>query len=195
MRKSSERHPLAVLRRIIGLSQQEFAQYIGMGESTIAKIESLKLELSIENAMMIARNTGCSSTWLMTGDPKAPPMTSVKLPSESEGKPEKDDSEQSPFTLNVFQHVQTCIRIGAPVDHTEVPDFMVIADSLQMILRALHRADKRRDTSYALAKLFQLSKEFTKTLGITDPLTESYVSYQDNVLRTIGQLTEIEMKS
>jgi transcriptional regulator with XRE-family HTH domain len=67
------RHPLAVLRTTIGLTQKEMAQMIGRAPRTIQAIELGQLPLSEELALRIAAETGVDESWLLEGDASAPP--------------------------------------------------------------------------------------------------------------------------
>jgi transcriptional regulator with XRE-family HTH domain len=192
MRKSSERHPLAVLRRIIGMNQPEFAEMVGLSESTIAKIESLRLPLSPENAILIASQTGCSSTWLAAGDPEAPPRATFSITEEGE-EPEPNDRYSSyPFTLETFQYVRALRQKGGMIEGVEDPAYMVVADSIQELLRALHRATKAGKTEYAHIKLYNLVQSMTKDLGASDPWDDDFVDYLEQVLDSVVELTRID---
>jgi transcriptional regulator with XRE-family HTH domain len=73
MRPSPLRHPLAVLRQVIGLGQKELADLIKKSPATIQAIELGKLKLSEELALKISVETGVSIKWLLNGDPQAEP--------------------------------------------------------------------------------------------------------------------------
>jgi transcriptional regulator with XRE-family HTH domain len=74
MRPSPLRHPLAVLRQIIGMSQKELADLVGKSTSAVQAIELRKLDLSEELARKIALETGVSMKWLLDGDPLVAPI-------------------------------------------------------------------------------------------------------------------------
>src|SRR5258708_18345531 len=74
-RPSHLRHPLGVLRSIIGKTQQEFALLLGdYSHHTIEAIERGALELSEQLAQEISKKTNISVGWLLRGDPQAPPV-------------------------------------------------------------------------------------------------------------------------
>lgn len=77
MRPSQLKHPVAVLRKIIGLGQKELADLIGCSISTLQSIElgPERLALSAELAQKIAEQTGVSVQWLAKGDPSVRPST------------------------------------------------------------------------------------------------------------------------
>lgn len=68
MRPSPLRHPLAVLRQIIDMSQQQLADLAECARPTIQAIELRKLNLSEKLAQRIAYQTGVSPSWLLAGD-------------------------------------------------------------------------------------------------------------------------------
>ena len=74
VRPSPLRHPVAVLRQIIGLGQAELAALCGNSDRTIQAVELRKLALSERLARKIAHATGVSVGWLLNGDPTAPPI-------------------------------------------------------------------------------------------------------------------------
>lgn len=192
MRKSSERHPLAVLRRIIGLNQPKFAEEVGLAESTIAKIESLRLPLSPENALLIASQTGCSPTWLSAGDPKAPPAASFAVPKEGEKIEKPDRFTFYPFTQETFQYVRAQRQQGNLLEEIEDPAYMVVADSIQELIRTLHKATKEGRGAYAHVKLFNLVQTLSNELGSSDPWDDDFADYLGQVLDSVVRLTKID---
>jgi transcriptional regulator with XRE-family HTH domain len=73
MRRSPLRHPLAILRTTIGLTQKEMADLVDRTPSTIQSVELGKLPLSEDLAMLIAEATGVDPGWLLENNPAAPP--------------------------------------------------------------------------------------------------------------------------
>jgi len=84
-RPSPLRHPLAVLRGIVGWSQKEAADKIGKSAPTIQAIELGKLKMSDGIATLISHETGVSIGWLLGGDPSIPPYP-ADAPSQVFGK-------------------------------------------------------------------------------------------------------------
>lgn len=72
MRRSPQRHPLAVLRTLIGLTQKEMAAILECSVPTVQAVELGKLPLSSKLGNRISFETGVSLDWLMKGDVKAP---------------------------------------------------------------------------------------------------------------------------
>jgi transcriptional regulator with XRE-family HTH domain len=77
MRPSPLRHPLAVLRQLIGLRQKELAQLLGKSTPTVQAIELGKLKLSEDLAAKIEEETGVSADWLLNGEAARPPRNRV----------------------------------------------------------------------------------------------------------------------
>lgn len=75
--KSEPRHPLRELRQAIGLTQGEFARLIGVGTSTVKRIESRTLKMSQELAarmflatgFMVTETPGGKQTMTWNGEP------------------------------------------------------------------------------------------------------------------------------
>ncbi len=75
------RHPLGVLRNIIGKTQQEFALLLGdYSHHTIEAIERGALELSEQLAQEISNKTNINVGWLLRGDPRALPVDTRNRP-------------------------------------------------------------------------------------------------------------------
>jgi transcriptional regulator with XRE-family HTH domain len=68
MRPSPLKHPLAVLRTTIGLTQKEMAEIIGRAARTVQAIELGQLPLSEDLAMLIGQATGVDVGWLLEND-------------------------------------------------------------------------------------------------------------------------------
>lgn len=80
MRLSPQRHTLAVLRILIGLTQKEMASLLACSVPTIQAVELGKLPLSLKLGERISFQTGVSLDWLMKGDVTAPVVTLRGLP-------------------------------------------------------------------------------------------------------------------
>lgn len=72
MRESPRRHPLAVLRLFLGLTQQEMADLCNCAWATVQAIEHGKLRMSERMAEHISTVTDVSMKWLLGNDPEAP---------------------------------------------------------------------------------------------------------------------------
>ena len=80
------RHPLAVLRQILGMSQAQLGELCGHSGRTIQAVELGKLALSEGLSYRIAQATGVSVEWLLNGDPTAPPKADCPAGMRSPGR-------------------------------------------------------------------------------------------------------------
>ncbi len=85
MQRSPLLHSLAILRKIIGLTQQEMGDLVNRAARTIQSIELNKLPLTEELALRIAEATGVDEAWLFAGDPTKPPQKGVTLVNAGKG--------------------------------------------------------------------------------------------------------------
>ena len=67
------KHPLAVLRKMLGLGQQRLAEMTGRSRIGIQRVERGTLPLSEKLAERISHETWVSAQWLMDGNPEAAP--------------------------------------------------------------------------------------------------------------------------
>ena len=89
-----ERHPLAVLRRLLCKTQPEMAALLGCAVVTVQFIEANRLKLSEKLAQTISRKTAISPAWLLKGDPLAAPL----------------DTAGAPYTRETFESNQVIIH-------------------------------------------------------------------------------------
>jgi transcriptional regulator with XRE-family HTH domain len=80
MRPSNQRHPLAVLRVLVGLTQKEMAAILDCSTPTIQAVELGKLKLSEKLAEHISIKTGIKIDWLLQNDVGQPPMDVAGAP-------------------------------------------------------------------------------------------------------------------
>jgi hypothetical protein len=74
MRKSEQRTKVAVLRSVIGLSAQDFADLIGRKFDTVRSLESGRLKLSPKLASRIGIETDVDMVWLLDDETTGPPF-------------------------------------------------------------------------------------------------------------------------
>jgi DNA-binding XRE family transcriptional regulator len=79
MRPSPLKHPVAILRKVIGLGQKELADLCNCSTRTIQAVELVKLPLSESLATRIARATGARLEWLLAGDVSVPPTPGTSV--------------------------------------------------------------------------------------------------------------------
>lgn len=75
MRPSPQRHTLAVLRTLTGLTQKETAQILECSTPTVQAIELGKLKLSMDLAQRVNFQTGISTEWLLADDTSQPAVS------------------------------------------------------------------------------------------------------------------------
>lgn len=96
MKPSPFRHPLAILRTVAGLSQQELADMVGVSRRTIQSVELRTLTLSEGLALKLAAATRVSVPWLLAGDVAAPIL----------------DYRGEPYTKSTFDHARASATSG-----------------------------------------------------------------------------------
>lgn len=101
MRPSPLRHPLAILRRDIDLTQKQLADLAECSRPTIQAIELGKLQLSEKLAQRIAYQTGVAPGWLLDDDVAQPPT-------RGDGTP----FTQETFELALASLTRLAIRLG-----------------------------------------------------------------------------------
>ena len=103
MRTSPQRHTLAVLRTIIGITQKEMADIIECSTATVQAIELGKLKMSLKLAGNLFHQTSVNLDWLMNDDVTKPPI----------------DYEDNPYTRETFESTQA-ILFAPPEDSSDV---------------------------------------------------------------------------
>src|SRR5437867_8537482 len=93
MRPSPQRHTLAVLRTLIGLTQKELAQILDCSVPTVQAVELGKLKLSMDLAQRVNFQTAIDTEWLVTDDVSQPPVS-------GQGKP---------YTKSLFENRQAAL--------------------------------------------------------------------------------------
>ena len=95
MRNSPLRHPLAIFRTTIGLTQKELGALVNRAARTIQSIELGHLPLTEELALRLAEATGVDEAWLFAGNPQTPPPKGLTLRQlgRSQGEYTKADYE------------------------------------------------------------------------------------------------------
>jgi transcriptional regulator with XRE-family HTH domain len=94
---SKRKTTVAVLRKILGLTVEEFAKLIGKSAATINSLESGRLKLSEETAFKIQQETGIDLQWLLKAKPKEKPYASWL----------RGDGTREPYTKEQFELTQS----------------------------------------------------------------------------------------
>lgn len=159
--RSQKLTPVAVLRSLLGLSVEEFANVVGKAPSTIKSLETGRLALSEETALSIANQTGVAVAWLLEGNAKQKPYTSLY------GRTE-------PYTRNHFEEVQwTRLRhsIMPQRDLTPLPPELRLWPGLDVIsewLSVHHHAYEDGNAEFARYLMRQAIKPLIKRFGRDD---------------------------
>src|SRR5260221_3893896 len=103
MRISPQRHTLAVLRTVIGITQKEMADILECSVPTVQAIELGKLKLSMKLAGNLFNQTSVDLDWLMNDDVTKPPI----------------DYEGDLYTLEAFEATQAAL-FAPPEDSSDV---------------------------------------------------------------------------
>lgn len=103
MRLSPQRHTLAVLRTLIGLTQKEMAELLECSVPTVQAIELGKLKLSMKLAGNLFNQTSINLDWLMNDDVSKPPTT----------------FDDQPYTREAFEQTQAMLY-APPEDSSDV---------------------------------------------------------------------------
>jgi DNA-binding XRE family transcriptional regulator len=152
MRVSPQRHTLAVLRILVGLTQKEMAAVLHCSTPTIQAIELGRLKLSEKLAGLASLNTGINLTWLLDNDVTHPPI----------------DTKGKPYTKATFEGFQANndIRKDPPMEN-EIAGHC--RDQISFRLHALLlRAYINGDTDLCVYKLSKAFDELEKQFRVTD---------------------------
>ena len=103
MRLSPQRHTLAVLRTIIGITQKEMAEILECSTATVQAVELGKLKLSLKLAGNLFNQTSVNLDWLLDDDVTKPPI----------------DYQGSPYTREIFESTQAAL-FAPPEDSSDV---------------------------------------------------------------------------
>ena len=152
MRPSALRHPVAVLRTLLGMNQPDFAKLVGSSPATIQSVElgPQRKGLSEEVALKIARATGASPDWLMTGDPSLPPV----------------DINGQPYTKDTLRDYKTYLETW-PQGSVDASIEFRFAEIVGKIWHAVTNAERTHDGGLVL---FQISNALRPILKEHDAL-------------------------
>ena len=177
MRRSPLRHPIAVLRQVLGLGQKEFAELVGRSTPTIQAIELGKLKLSETLAAKIEEQTGVNSYWLLDGDVNRP------IENGSGATYGKDDYELAQARLSPLPKGNDK---GASATPFTLGQFY--ADKFAGILAAAHRL-KPSMINVAQFRLWECLEELEEKFGGPP---DDYLEYRSGVKIVITDPEGIE---
>jgi transcriptional regulator with XRE-family HTH domain len=163
MRPSQLKHPVAVLRKIIGMGQKELADLVGCTVSTIQSIElgPNRLRLSPELAERISFETGACVTWLLEGDPQKPPKEFF------EAEFTKETYEDWRVALIERDTVQDAMQ-------TQRQIYLLVAEVCNVALHAFKNKRVPLLQFRSGAALAPLKKEFGYDQSLTDRMMFEY---------------------
>ena len=176
MRISPQRHTLAVLRNISGLTQKEMASILECSTPTVQAIELGKLNLSEKLAGLVSHKTGINLAWLLTNDVTQPPV----------------DAEGTPYTKELFEKYQA---IGQLQKHAALGSLQAL-HSLTTNIRRLCaiqlRAFKKDDSALCAYKLAKAFDELEKHFGVTeDDHVAVKMPESDKIAKEIKKLPQL----
>jgi transcriptional regulator with XRE-family HTH domain len=152
MRISPQRHTLAVLRNISGLTQKEMASILECSTPTVQAVELGKLNLSDKLAGLVSHKTGINLAWLLSNDVNQPPV----------------DVDGAPYTKELFEDYQA---LGLQQKHPDLGALQAL-HSLTMNVRRLcaiyYRAYKKDDSALCAYKLAKAFDDLEKHFGVTE---------------------------
>jgi transcriptional regulator with XRE-family HTH domain len=141
MTRTTKQTPIAVLRFVIGVKDQEFAEILGCSVHTINSLECRdRLKLSAEMARRISHETGVAISWLLAGDVSEPPVT----------------SEGAPFTRESFERRQSLkIYDDRPHPMFFSWEFLQLAGLLRATLDGAKKREDYHLTAYRVGKFLE----------------------------------------
>lgn len=156
MRLSPQRHTLAVLRVLIGLTQKELANLLKRSVVTIQKIELGKLPLGADLADEIAGQCDVDLQWLLENDVSKPPL----------------DVWRQPYTKSTFEKRQAFLQAKCDGEDPAWAKFGIWAQVTEYLAIAGSAAKKNQFQlfNYKLRKAFNgLKAEFGFDFDIASP--------------------------
>jgi hypothetical protein len=118
MRISPLRHPVAVLRTTIGLTQKEMGALVNRAARTIQAVELGHLPLSEGLAVRFTEATGIGIGWLLEGDASKPPWK----------------TGGGIYTRDDFEQHRARLEATATASPTQAADDRFLIDAIQRLL-------------------------------------------------------------
>jgi len=177
MRISPQRHTLAVLRNISGLTQKEMASILECSTPTVQAVELGKLNLSDKLAGLVSHKTGINLAWLLSNDVNQPPV----------------DVDGAPYTKALFEDYQA---LGLQQKHPDLGALQAL-HSLTMNVRRLcaiyYRAYKKDDSALCAYKLAKAFDDMEKHFGVTEEdRTAVKMPESDKIEAEIQKIPQLE---
>jgi transcriptional regulator with XRE-family HTH domain len=164
MRISPLRHPLAILRCTVGLTQQEMGDLVQRAAVTIQAVELGKLPLSEGLAQRIADATGADVGWLLDANPDAPAVTSSGAPYTRADFEWHRSGRETPTSAGEDRDRQLISAVAGLLQATvESPDRELIRWKLRRLLASLADDESSGTRRAVAAKQCPNRKETMKT--------------------------------
>jgi transcriptional regulator with XRE-family HTH domain len=172
---SPKRHPLAVLRLLIGKSQKEMAELAGCSAVAIQRIELCSLPLSDKLGSKIVFETGVSLTWLMAGKPDAPCL----------------DAMGRPYTKKTFEKGR--VRLENPQGDADADDFArwVMQHAVTRLAAIQAQAVHRKKLDWFCYRLADALEALEGEFGICRPVMQTAVPHKKRPVPAVPDLSKM----
>ena len=147
MRVSERKTTAAELRHIIGITTDKWAKLLDRSEPTIHSLESGRLKLSADLALIMNYESGISIKWLLDGNPKAPPVAEFG---------EK-------YSREFFEKVQARKKYFAHVEENKVK--INLLELFRIICAILVNANRKRNFHLAAYRTWKAIDELRVEFG------------------------------
>jgi len=159
---SPQRHTLAVLRAVCGLSQKEMAGILECSTPTIQAIELGKLQLSEKLAGLVSLKTGIDLAWLLIDDVTQPPV----------------DLAGEPFTREKFRDYQEVALLRRNSAYASMEALHCLESNIKRLCAITLRGYKVGTVplcAYKIAKAFdELETQFSVCLADHEDVKITY---------------------
>lgn len=142
--RSRKKTTPAALRAVIGIKDFEMAEILDCSLGAVHSLESGRLWLSEAMATRMSHETGISISWLLGGDPKAPPIA----------------RDERPYTLEHFERARA--KTERPLDkgNTAFCGLEFYGKARAILKHALPRGDAQLAAYKIGAKLREVARDF-----------------------------------
>ncbi|MGZ4974748.1 MAG: helix-turn-helix transcriptional regulator, partial [Limisphaerales bacterium] len=155
-----QRHTLAVLRTIIGITQKEMAQLAECSPPTIQAVELGKLKLSEKLGGLIALRTGIALKWLLDDNVASAPVT----------------EEGHPFTEEVYHQTQSFLAAPSPSQFSLFQPMISFQANVFRLANVLLKAHKDKKSALCAYKIAKAMDELDREFGMTDDDTRFFAT-------------------
>jgi transcriptional regulator with XRE-family HTH domain len=153
---SRKKTPVAVLRLELGLTVDEFAALIGKSISAVTSLETGRLALSPDTALVIATETGVALDWLLDGNPKEKPYVI-----------EPRNGPRERYTRELFEKIQAAKSKG-PQELPNDLKFTLAINTICPWISVLYKASKDGQLDLAVYLMGKAIDELAERFGKDD---------------------------